>query len=120
MEGQIYTPWTNEQVELLNVYQRIGILHPFTCNEHHTLIATNDGWICSQCSDYHQDWAWEAMVTIGGKMKDQNGREIKREFAPRKADPDSKYKVKVVQKESDYNVDVDPETKRPIVTKKEK
>lgn len=53
-------------------------------------------------------------------MKDQNGREITREFAPNKRDPNSKYKIKVVDKKPDYVVTQDPKTKRPIVTKIEK
>ncbi len=51
-------------------------------------------------------------------MKDQNGRELKREFAPNKKNPNDKYKVTVVKKEADYDVTQDPVTKRPIVTKK--
>lgn len=53
-------------------------------------------------------------------MKDQTGKEIDREFAPRKQDPNDKYKVRVVEKEPDYDVTQDPVTKRPIVTKREK
>lgn len=50
-------------------------------------------------------------------MKDQTGKEVKREFAPNKRDPADKYKVTIVEKEPDYNVT--QEGKRPIVTKKE-
>jgi len=53
-------------------------------------------------------------------MKDQTGKEITREFAPNKKNPDDKYKVRIVEKEPDYDVTQDPETKRPIVTKREK
>jgi len=53
-------------------------------------------------------------------MKDQNGREITREFAPNKRNPDDKHKIRVVPSKTDYDVTQDPETKRPIVTKKEK
>ena len=52
-------------------------------------------------------------------MKDQTGKEITREFAPNKRNPDDKYKIKVVEKEPDYDVTQD-ETKRPVVTKREK
>ncbi|MFA7101173.1 MAG: hypothetical protein WC196_05515 [Bacilli bacterium] len=50
-------------------------------------------------------------------MKDQTGKEIAREFAPNKRNPNDKYKVTVVKKEPDYDVTQD-DTKRPIVTKK--
>lgn len=53
-------------------------------------------------------------------MKDQTGKDIDREFAPRKRNPDDRYKIKVVPKEPDYDVTQDETTKRPIVTKREK
>ena len=53
-------------------------------------------------------------------MKDQTGKEITREFAPNKKNPNDKYKIRVVEKEPDYDVIQDPDTKRPIVTKREK
>lgn len=78
---QIKAPWTDEQVETLNRYQR-GPMHPFTCGslDHperenlspasrntfekgRTLIAKNDGWHCPTCS-YTQDWAWEFMLNV--------------------------------------------------------
>jgi len=54
------------------------------------------------------------------EMKDQTGKEITREFAPNKKNPNDKYKIRVVEKEPDYDVIQDPDTKRPIVTKREK
>jgi len=51
-------------------------------------------------------------------MKDQTGKEIKRDFAPRKRNPSDKYKVKIVEKKPDYDVTKDPQTKRPIVIRK--
>lgn len=53
-------------------------------------------------------------------MKDQTGKELTREFAPNKKNPNDKYKVTVIKKESDYDVTKDPITKRPIVTKRVK
>jgi len=50
-------------------------------------------------------------------MKDQTGKEITREFAPNKRNPNDKYKVTVVKKDPDY--DVIQDDKRPVVTKKE-
>jgi len=49
-------------------------------------------------------------------VKDQTGKE-NREFAPRKRNPDDKYKVTVIKKEPDYEVVKDGT--RPIVRKKE-
>lgn len=69
---------------------------------------------CGQC----KQGKWIPRKVIG--MKDQTGKEITREFAPNKRDPNDKYKVRVVEKDPDYEVTKDPETKRPIVTKKGK
>lgn len=58
------TPWTDEQVEALNRYQREGKFHPFTCgndSRHQNLVATKDGWICPNC-DYTQNWAHGFMM----------------------------------------------------------
>lgn len=64
----IYVPFTEEQVEQLNRYQRSGVMHPFTCgtrDEHPgnpgVLIATTAGWRCPAC-DYHQGWAHAFMA----------------------------------------------------------
>jgi hypothetical protein len=71
--GELFTPWTAEQVERLNGYQAAHKMHPFTCPNRSqpghevihgdlgTLIATNDGWVCSGC-DYTQDWAHDFMA----------------------------------------------------------
>ena len=53
-------------------------------------------------------------------MKDQTGKELTREFAPNKRNPDDKHKITVVEKEPDYDVTQDETTKRPVVTKREK
>jgi len=62
-------PWSDEQVDALNRFQRRGDVHPFTCPNHsemrdidRALFATVNGWICAHC-DYRQDWAHEAMVS---------------------------------------------------------
>ena len=60
----IKAPWTAEQVEALNAYQRLGYVHEFTCPNSHeskTLIAAPDGWHCLRCG-YTQDWAHEHMA----------------------------------------------------------
>lgn len=62
----IEAPFSSEQVDALNRYQRLGYVHEFTCPEHHggadrTLYATKDGWRCPHCG-YQQDWAHRAML----------------------------------------------------------
>lgn len=64
----VRAPWTESQVENLNIYQNIGIMHPFTCGKRDNLhekgdllVATTEGWICPSC-DYTQDWAHAFMV----------------------------------------------------------
>jgi hypothetical protein len=54
--------WTKEVIEKLNKFQSVGQFHPFTCSEGHTLIATENGWICKHCPDYHQYWFHDFMV----------------------------------------------------------
>jgi hypothetical protein len=58
-------PWTAEQVDALNRFQRLYYVHEFTCVGHagggdRTLVATRNGWICCHC-DYKQDWAHSFM-----------------------------------------------------------
>lgn len=62
----IMAPWTSDQVDALNRYQRFGIVHPFTCTQDHgiadnNLVATRKGWICCHCG-YTQNWAHVAML----------------------------------------------------------
>jgi hypothetical protein len=86
--AHIKTPWTEEQVRALQIWQYGEILsdgipdkdepeilriprHPFTCDKRHNcskheqynygiLHPTKDGWICS-CAEYTQDWAHDFM-----------------------------------------------------------
>lgn len=86
---KIYAPWTEEQVDGLNRFQRSGKFHPFTCGIAHgdfdpetmepiknaalqvnpewhkslddVLVATPQGWKCPSCK-YTQNWAHDAMV----------------------------------------------------------
>jgi hypothetical protein len=78
MNDRIHAPWTAEQVKVLNDFQSLRRIHPFTCgsgnrrDEAHRayqaehggdfgqLIATPDGWICPAC-DYKQNWAHSFM-----------------------------------------------------------
>jgi len=67
MSEIIKAPFTDEQVQNLNEYQKLGIMHEFTCGNDHkgerTLIATNNGWICPTC-DYKQDWCHAFMIDV--------------------------------------------------------
>jgi hypothetical protein len=72
------------------------------------------GKVCGQCKT--GKWIPKKKEVA---MKDQNGREINREFAPNKRNPDDKYKVRVVEKESEYDITTD-DTGRPVVKPKEK
>lgn len=64
----IIAPWTSDQVDRLNRFQRLGYVHEFTCPDAHdgadrTLVATRAGWICPHC-DYRQDWAHAVMLDV--------------------------------------------------------
>lgn len=61
----IRAPFTKEQVDSLNGFQRSGIVHPFTCGTEECradLVATKDGWICDYCHLHKQDWAHDFMA----------------------------------------------------------
>lgn len=60
----ILAPFTPEQVEGLNRFQRQELTHPFTCPEGHILIARRESWVCP-CCDYTQNWAHNFMVLTG-------------------------------------------------------
>jgi hypothetical protein len=65
---KITAPWTPDQVDRLNRFQRLGHVHEFTCPYAHdgadrTLVATKAGWICPHC-DYRQDWAHAMMLEV--------------------------------------------------------
>ena len=67
----ITAPWTADQVNSLNGYQRMAWGHPFTCGngcrvEGQPLVATVHGWICVYC-DYTQNWAHEFMADSSWK-----------------------------------------------------
>ncbi len=68
MSDIITAPFTDDQVRVLNRYQREGLMHPFTCpSDKHVmrlmLVATRDGWKCLlQDCDYTQDWAHAFMA----------------------------------------------------------
>ena len=82
----IKAPFTKEQVENLNKYQKSNLFHPFTCcspeniseclratkeingefikgTSDGKLIATEDGWVCP-CGKYKQNWAHKFMADV--------------------------------------------------------
>lgn len=66
---RIEAPWNAAQVMALNSYQQLGYVHPFTCRDRgdgshegeSELLATENGWVCSQCP-YTQNWAYGFML----------------------------------------------------------
>lgn len=71
---RINAPWTAQQVDALNRFQRSGVFHEFTCPGHghgdRTLVATRSGWICCHC-DYRQYWAHAAMLMLETKEEER-------------------------------------------------
>ena len=73
-ENTIFAPFTLEQVEWLNAYQKNAHVHPFTCGGDRkdaahldgegVLVATEAGWICLYCA-YKQSWAHLYMADLG-------------------------------------------------------
>jgi hypothetical protein len=62
----VNAPWTANQVDNINRFQRFGLFHPFTCPGHdgggdRTLVATRDALLCCHCS-YKQSWVHEHMA----------------------------------------------------------
>jgi hypothetical protein len=67
-------PWTEEEVQKLNEFQKDGRFHPFTCggdrkDRYHLdgegiLVATTQGWMCPFC-DYKQNWCHQVMIDLG-------------------------------------------------------
>lgn len=82
-----YAPWSGEEVDSLNGFQRSGAMHPLTCpsrgdGQHvarpevdlGTLTATSVGWICPDC-DYRQNRAHEFMVNGEWRRHEQELRD---------------------------------------------
>jgi hypothetical protein len=68
--GPFVAPWSDDQVDNLNRYQRAGLFHPFTCgrrDDHRddpgVLVAERDGWHCPAAGcGYRQTWAHPFMA----------------------------------------------------------
>jgi DNA-binding NtrC family response regulator len=89
----IHAPFSPDQVESLNRYQRSGLGHPFTCGNNRgskahkkamkvrgdkdlgVLVATSNGWVCPACS-YTQQYAYDFMAdpTVLDKMTASTAR----------------------------------------------
>lgn len=81
MSETVTAPWTPEQVESLNGYQRSGVMHEFTCgvggHSHGALRATPDGWVCDfERCDYRQDWAHPFMADGGWREMQAHLKEM--------------------------------------------
>jgi|GEM_PF-1324980 len=51
-------PWTDAQIDCLQVRQNNSAYHPYTCgndSSHDNLVPTKMGWLCPDCN-YKQDW----------------------------------------------------------------
>lgn len=67
----VKAPFTQEQIDNINDYQKGGRFHPFTCmsynnckreeNKWGELVATRDGLVCP-CGKYKQDWVHDMMT----------------------------------------------------------
>lgn len=53
----IKAPFTDDQVESINAYQKAGVMHPFTCGSGcgPDLVASVAALACPACG-YRQDW----------------------------------------------------------------
>lgn len=62
---RVDAPWSIEQTNNLNRFQKSGLWHEFTCARDHSgerrLIAQTDGWRCPVCG-YRQTWAHPFMA----------------------------------------------------------
>jgi len=61
----VHAPWSDEQVESLNGYQKAGYVHPFTYGDGDAqvdLIATKDGWVAVEGGPVVQTWAHDFMT----------------------------------------------------------
>jgi hypothetical protein len=76
MDDFIIAPWTDEQVELINLFQERGKFHPYTCSgsggphSDVNLIATNDGWLCPECGRVVQVDILDFVLKCGKDIKE--------------------------------------------------
>jgi len=61
---RVEAPFTDEQVKLLERYQKCESVHPFTCFfDTSELVPSVMGWFCTQC-DYTQAWCHAMMIDL--------------------------------------------------------
>jgi hypothetical protein len=77
MSEIVEAPFTEDQINSLNEFQKSRVMHPFTGgnellpgNEEDILVAKEDGWISLNDPDYHQNWAWSWMADWSWKELD--------------------------------------------------
>lgn len=69
----VEAPFSVDQIQSLNEYQKAGIFHPFTCGTdgcRDDLIATGEGWRCPSCMKHEQNWAHTFMADWSWKKSD--------------------------------------------------
>jgi hypothetical protein len=87
--GMVLAPWSADQVDSLNGFQRSGAFHPFTCPREHEredddrLLALAAGWKCCQegCG-YTQEWAHAFMADWSWQQDARVSRETVRPEHP--------------------------------------
>lgn len=75
MSDQVIAPFTPDQVNSLNEYQKSGAFHPFTGrndllpeSKNDILIAEEDGWHSLHDPEFTQNWAYTWMADWSWKL----------------------------------------------------
>ena len=73
--NRVHAPFTKDQVDSLNAYQKSGIFHQFTGNnnllpegEDDILVANREGWYSLNDPNYTQSWAYPFMADWSWKL----------------------------------------------------
>ena len=76
----VFAPWSQDQVNSLNAFQRSKKVHPYTCGGdgcREVLVATQGGWVCSKCeytqnhaTDFTANWVWKKALHINKNLGD--------------------------------------------------
>jgi len=61
------SPFTQDEVNSINAFQKCGYWHPFTCGDgcKSSLVATPNGLECVECNMYRQNWVHDFMANWG-------------------------------------------------------
>lgn len=77
MAEMIKAPFDKSQCNSLNQYQKSGVMHEFTCEDGHRLVAWAGGWLCGERSCKNtQDWAWDWMADFSWRSLDHRVRGV--------------------------------------------